>query len=130
MLKLTKAEEDIMHAMWALEKATVGEVINWLEANSEGGERFANSTISTMLRIMEEKGFLTHTTIGRVFLYTPQIKKEQYASASLKSLVTDYFEGSPRHLISALVQHEKLSKRDLADLQALLDQAATKKSKK
>jgi BlaI family transcriptional regulator, penicillinase repressor len=130
MLKLTKAEEEIMQAIWSLEQATVGDVIGWIKTNSNGKEQPANSTISTMLRIMEDKGFLSHSTVGRVFLYSALIDKAQYATQSLQMLVTDYFEGSSRHLISALVQQEKLSQHEIADLQALLHQATMKKSGK
>ncbi len=127
MFKFTKAEEEIMHAIWSLKAATVGDVLQWLESHGKTGEKPANSTISTMLRIMEEKGYLTHTTVGRVFLYSARITKKQYARQSLAALITDYFQGSPSELISTLVEQEKLSPSDLTDLQKLLDNADKKK---
>ena len=126
MAKFTKAEEEIMHAIWALGKATVGDVVNHIMASS--ADKPANSTISTMLRIMEEKGYLTHEVVGRIFLYAPAITKADYAKTSLSTLVSDYFGGSAQNLVSALVKTESLKESELNALALLLDQHA--KSKK
>jgi BlaI family transcriptional regulator, penicillinase repressor len=125
MPRFTRVEEEIMQAIWALGTATVGDVIGWIEANS--AEKPANSTISTMLRIMEEKGFLTHITVGRVFLYSALISKEQYAKDSLLTLVSDYFGGSAQSLVSTLVQDETISKTEMDALLAQLDRGRPEK---
>lgn len=121
MQKLTKAEEEIMQALWDLSTGTVGAVRSWLETHVKG-EKPAHSTTSTLLRIMSEKGFVGHKAFGRTFEYYPLISKEAYSRQSLGQMVDDYFSGSAAQLVSFLVRDEKLSDAEVDALKKLLDQ--------
>ena len=115
MKKLTRAEEEIMQAIWALGEATVGDIRSWLEAQPEPSHP-AQSTVSTIARILLDKGFLEHKAYGRIFVYSPRISKEEYSRQSIQSILSDYFDGSANRLVSFLVKQEDLSLEELNDL--------------
>ncbi len=116
MLTLTKAEEEIMQIIWKLERCTVSDIRDVMEKNE--GLRPPHSTVSTMVRILEEKGFLGHKAYGRTYEYFPVVPKADYTKRSLHKLVSDYFDGSVNRLVSFLVEEEKL---DVEELTRLLD---------
>jgi BlaI family transcriptional regulator, penicillinase repressor len=120
MQKLTKAEEEIMQALWDIGSGTVGDVRNWLEAHVKE-EKPAHSTVSTMLRILSDKGIISHKAHGRTFEYFPLLSKEQYSRQSVEQLVEHYFDGSAADLVSFLVRDERLSNADLEHLKNLLN---------
>ena len=120
MKKLTRAEEEIMQAVWALGEATVGDIRNWLEAQLQQSKP-AQSTVSTIARILLEKGFLEHRAYGRTFVYSPKVSKEEYSKHSLRQLVSDYFGGSANRLVSFLVKQEDLTLEELNRLMEKLD---------
>jgi len=115
MKKLTKAEEEIMPIIWSIAPCTVGDIRDYIE-REQGQKKPPHSTISTMVRILDEKGFLTHEAYGRTFVYSPAVSKEQYSKQSIRKLVQDYFGGSVNQLVSFLVQEENLSLDELSDL--------------
>lgn len=118
MQTLTKAEEEIMQAVWQIGPCTVGDIRDYIERELNQ-EKPPHSTISTMLRILDKKGFLGHRAYGRTFEYFPLVSKEEYSRRSLKRLVQDYFGGSTNRLVSFLVQDKDLS---LSELSKLMDQ--------
>ena len=87
--QLTKAEEQIMQVLWELKEASVKEVIDKLP-----NPKPAYNTVSTIIRILETKEFVGHTSVGRGFIYHPIIAKESYSNESLQKLMNGYFEGS------------------------------------
>ena len=126
MKRLTKAEEEIMQIIWRLEKCTVSDMRDDIQQQS-GEKKPPHSTISTIVRILEEKGFLGHKAYGRTYEYFPLVSKEDYSKSSLKKLVSDYFEGSMNQLVSFLVKEENL---DVSELSELLDQLENPKEDK
>ncbi len=126
MKRLTKAEEDIMQIIWRLEKCTVSDMREDIQRQTNG-KKPPHSTISTIVRILEEKGFLGHKAYGRTYEYFPLVTKEDYSKSSLKKLVSDYFEGSMNQLVSFLVKEENL---DLEELSEMLDQLENPKEDK
>ena len=118
MKKLTKAEEEIMHILWDLERSTVS-TIREVIAEKTGAKKPPHSSVSTIVRILEEKGFIDHKAYGRTYEYFPIVKKEEYSRRTLKKFVADYFDGSMQDLVSFLVKKEDL---DLDQLNDLLDQ--------
>jgi predicted transcriptional regulator len=121
MKKLTRAEEEIMQAVWALGECAVGDIRNYL-AEEMGLSKPAPSTVSTIARILLDKGFLEHKAYGRTFVYKALVSKEAYSGQSLRQLMSDYFDGSPNRLVSFLVKQEDLNIDDLNDLLDQLDQ--------
>jgi BlaI family penicillinase repressor len=114
MNALTKGEEEIMQVIWSIGPCTVGQIREAMEKNS--GDLPPHSTISTMLRILVEKGFLTYKAYGRTFEYTPTVSKEDYSRRTLNKLVSDYFEGSMNRLVSFIVENKELDMNELNDL--------------
>jgi BlaI family transcriptional regulator, penicillinase repressor len=120
MQKLTKAEEDIIQIIWQLERCTVSDLLDSIEKDDPERGRPPHSSVSTIVRILEEKGFVGHKAYGKTYEYFPLVRKETYGKSALSKLVTDYFEGSPQSLVSFLVKEEKLDAQALKELLAKL----------
>ncbi|MEM7299193.1 MAG: BlaI/MecI/CopY family transcriptional regulator, partial [Bacteroidota bacterium] len=120
MKKLTKAEEEIMQVLWEIGEGAVGDIRNRLTEKA-GGKQPAHSTISTMMKILGEKGFVSHKAFGRTFVYRPNITKKEYSHQSLRSLAQNYFGGSTNRLVSFLIREEELKLDELNDLISRLD---------
>lgn len=122
MKRLTKAEEDIMQIIWQLDRCTVSDVRDYIQKET-GGEKPPHSTISTIVRILEEKGFVDHKAYGRTYEYFSIVSKADYSRRTLKKFVSDYFEGSMNELVSFLVKEEKI---DMDELNKLLRDSESK----
>ncbi len=114
---LTKAEEEVMHIIWQLERCLVRDIIDNL-----GDPDIPHSTISSVVRILEKKGFVDHKAYGKTYEYFPLVAKEDYAEHGVKSLMEKYFGGSPKKLVSFLVQNEDMNLKELGELMKKLDQ--------
>ena len=119
---LTKAEEEVMHIIWALGRCVVRDIIDKL-----GDADMPHSTISSVVRILEKKGFVAHKAYGKTYEYFPVVAKEEYAQHGVKSLLEKYFSGSPKLLVSFLVKQDNLDLKELNDLLKTLDKIAGKK---
>ena len=122
---LTKAEEEVMHIIWQLDRCMVRDVIEKL-----GDPDMPHSTISSVVRILEKKGFVAHKAYGKTHEYFPVITKEEYAQHGVKSLVEKYFSGSPKKLVSFLVQSEDMNLKELNDLMKALGTDSKDNNKK
>ncbi|QOI97950.1 MAG: BlaI/MecI/CopY family transcriptional regulator [Flammeovirgaceae bacterium] len=111
MRELTKAEDQIMQVLWKLEKAFVKDVLDYLPKPKP-----AYNTVSTIIRILEAKGFVGHKAYGKTHEYFPLISKEQYKKFYLKEVLEGYFDGSFQHLLSFFVKENKLSEKELSEL--------------
>ena len=112
MKTLTKAEEQIMQAIWKLEKPFLRDIIEWLP-----NPKPHQNTVATILKILVEKEFAAITVIGRNHQYYPLVEKEAYSKGSIKSLVKNYFEGSFTSVVSSMVKEKNIS---IEELEALL----------
>ena len=111
MEKLTATEEEIMQHIWELKACTVSQILE-----RYGDEKPPHSTISSVVRILEKKGFVSHKAYGRTYEYYPIVSKNAYTKRSLKQLVTDYFAGSPNELVSFLVKEEQINADEMEAL--------------
>ncbi|MDW8330882.1 MAG: BlaI/MecI/CopY family transcriptional regulator [Cyclobacteriaceae bacterium] len=109
--ELTKAEDQVMQVLWKLERAFVKDIIEHLPPPKP-----AYTTVSTIIRILEQKGFVGHKAYGKTHEYFPLISRENYTRFYLNEVVNDYFEGSIRNLVSFFVKEKKLSEKELNDL--------------
>jgi predicted transcriptional regulator len=116
MQKLTKAEEDVMHYIWELGRGTVSDLLERMEEPKP-----PHSTVSSVVRILERKGYVDHKAYGKTYEYFPLIAKEAYGSRSLGELLRNYFDGSVSRLVSHLVEDKNLSERDVAEIMKKLD---------
>src|SRR5680860_1759053 len=89
MKALTKAEEQIMQILWKLKEGVVKQVVESFEENQP-----AYTTVATVLKVLEKKGFVDHKTIGNTHLFFPAISKKDYTKFQFSSLLKDYFNGS------------------------------------
>ncbi|WP_047550156.1 BlaI/MecI/CopY family transcriptional regulator [Psychroserpens sp. Hel_I_66] len=112
MKQLTKAEEEIMQVLWQLEKANVKDVINQLPEPKP-----AYNTVSTIIRILENKGFVDYKKQGKGHIYFPLLKKQEYSNQSINNLVDNYFQGSFKSMVSFFVKKNDV---DLKDMEAIL----------
>ena len=117
--RLTKAEEEIMQIIWRLERCTVSNILDDI-----GTPKPPHSSISSIVRILEKKGFVDHKAYGRTHEYFPIISKGDYSNFTLKKMVGDYFDGSVNNLVSFLVKENELSEKEL---QELLEKLSNKK---
>ena len=113
---LTKAEEEVMHIIWQLDRCLVRDIIDHL-----GDPDIPHSTVSSVVRILEKKGFLDHKAYGKTYEYFPIVAKEDYAQHGVQNLMEKYFGGSPKKLVSFLVQNEDMNLKELNDLLKKLD---------
>jgi len=112
MKELTKAEDQVMQILWTLGKGFIKDIIQEMDEPKP-----AYNTVSTIVRILETKGFIDHKAYGKTHEYFPIITKEKYTKFYLNNLIKGYFNGSFQNLVSFFAQENKL---DVADLEKLL----------
>jgi len=122
MKELTKAEDQIMQVLWKLKKAFVKDIIEQLPSPKP-----AYNTVSTIVRILEKKGFVGYTAYGKTHEYFPLVPKEKYTHFYLNNLVKGYFGGSFQNLVSFFASENKMDVRDIDQLLKQLEELKNKK---
>jgi BlaI family transcriptional regulator, penicillinase repressor len=122
-LELTRAEEEIMQILWEIGKGFVKNIV----------EKFpdpkpAYNTVSTIVRILETKGFVGHTAYGKTHEYYPLVAKDEYRKQYLNTLMNNYFGGSFKQLASFFMKHEKLDVREIEEIMKLMDKEIGKRN--
>lgn len=115
---LTRGEEEVMHILWRLGQATVGEIIEQMEPPKP-----KYTTIATFIKILEEKGFVKHESKGKGYLYYPAIEREEYAKTVVKRVLHSYFDGSVPNIVSFFSKQENLSVNDLDEIMEIVENA-------
>lgn len=100
-----------MNHIWDLERCLVRDILDRM-----GDPEVPHSTVSSVVRILEKKGFVDHKAYGKTHEYFPIVSRDEYAGSGVRSLMQRYFGGSPKKLVSFLMQKEKLSEKELSDL--------------
>ncbi len=108
MKSLTKAESEIMRILWRLKEANVSAVIDEMPKPKP-----AYNTVSTIVRILEQKGFVDYKKLGRGHIYFPKVSEEDYKTSTTQRLANTYFEGSFKNMVSFFVQKSDLSTKEL-----------------
>ncbi len=116
MQKLTNKEEEIMKILWRLEKAFVKEI----KAELRGVKPHYN-TLSTIVRNLEDKKFVSHEAFGNTHRYYPIVSKEEYRKKFITSSMIDYFDNSYKNLVSAFAKEEKISIEELKEIIDLIE---------
>jgi predicted transcriptional regulator len=122
MKELTKAEEQIMRILWNLKKGFVRDIIEVMPEPKP-----AYNTVSTIIRILEKKGFVGHKAYGKAHEYYPAVEKEEYTRDYLNNIVGNYFSGSFSQLVSFFTKEENLSVGQLEELKSMIDKEIHKK---
>jgi predicted transcriptional regulator len=115
---LTEAELRLMDVLWARGDGTVTEV-----AGALGDPPLAYNTVLTTLRILEKKGYVKHRAVGRAFVYSPKVGRDEARSSVIDYVVSRFFDNSPRALMLKLLDAEHLDERDMARMRSLLERA-------
>ena len=116
--QLTEAELRLMNVLWEKGQATVGEVAEALT----GDPPLAYSSVLTILRILEGKGYLRHTKEGRAFLYQPAINRDEASTGAIRQVLAKFFNNSPELLVANLLSDEALSRKEIDRLKKLIAQ--------
>ncbi|MFA6246348.1 MAG: BlaI/MecI/CopY family transcriptional regulator [Mucilaginibacter sp.] len=122
MEELTKTEERVMQVLWNLKKAFVKDII---EAMPDEPKPPYN-TISSVVRLLEKKGYVDYTAYGKTYEYFPVITKAEYRKASFKKMFTGYFDNSVENLLSFMVKEQKLGEDDIKKIQEMIDKNSKK----
>jgi predicted transcriptional regulator len=122
-ISFTDRELDVMAVLWRNGSGTVTEVRDALD------DSFAYTTVLTVLRTLEEKGFITHIAEGKAHRYLPAVTPDLAGKSALSRVLDKIFAGSPDLLLTQLVSDRKLSAADLRRLRKLLDDRLAKKKK-
>jgi BlaI family transcriptional regulator, penicillinase repressor len=117
MKKLTHSEEQIMQVLWELEKGFVNDIMIKLP-----DPKPAYNTVSTIVRILEQKGFISHKAYGRTHEYFPLISKEDYSREFLDNFTQNYFSNSYKALASFFANTENLSIRELEEIKLIVEE--------
>ncbi len=112
----TDREMDVMAVLWELGSATVAEVQSRLP------DELAYTTVLTVLRTLEEKGYVAHEEAGRAYRYRPLVERERAGESALRRMIRKLFKGSPELLMTQLVSDRDLSEEELRRLRRLLDE--------
>ena len=116
MEKLTNKEEEIMHILWKLENAFVKDVLAQIKKNKPH-----YNTLSTIIRNLEDKGYVGHNAFGKTHQYFPIIKKEDYRKGFMSNAIHNYFNSSYKNVVSFFANEEKISVDELKEIIALIE---------
>ena len=111
MQQLTKAEEQVMQALWQLEMAFLRDIVDAMPKPKPH-----QNTVATLLKILVEKEFVAIEVFGRQHRYSPIVAKEDYSGKRIKQLAKNYFEGSFSNVVSYLVKKNNISVEELETL--------------
>jgi BlaI family transcriptional regulator, penicillinase repressor len=119
--ELTKAEEQVMQVLWELEKGLIHDILGRFPEPKP-----AYNTVSTIVRILEQKGFIGHKAYGRTYEYFPLVTKKEYTRTHFRNFVSNYFGNSYHSLASFFTREEKLSIKELEEIKQLMDDEINK----
>ncbi len=121
--ELTKAEEQVMQILWQLNEAIVKDIIERMPEPKP-----AYNTVSTVVRVLEGKGFIDHKAYGNSHVYFPLISEAAYKKFTFDKMMNNYFDNSYKSLVSFIADEKKLGIKELDELTALLDNLKNKRS--
>ena len=121
-MQLTKAEEQVMQILWEMGEGLVKDIRDHFDEPKP-----ARNTVSTVIRILEKKGFVGHKDYGKVFVYYPLVMKKEYSGTQLFGLMNDYFNNSFPAMASFFAREKDLS---IKDLELLLEETKLELSKR
>jgi len=119
MQKLTNKEEEIMRILWKLEKAFVKDVLAEIQSDKPH-----YNTLSTIIRHLEVKGYVSYTAYGKTHQYFPIVTKEAYRKRFMNTAIESYFNNSYKNVVSFFAKEEKISVDDLKEIIKLIENKA------
>ncbi|MCC8410022.1 BlaI/MecI/CopY family transcriptional regulator [Mucilaginibacter sp. UR6-1] len=122
MKELTKAEEQVMQILWQLNEGIVKDIIERMPEPKP-----AYNTVSTVVRVLEGKGFVDHKAYGNSHVYFPLMSEDEYKKFSLNKIMSNYFDNSYKSLVSFIADEKKLGIKELDELAELIDKLKQQK---
>lgn len=116
MRELTRAEEQVMQVLWKIEKGFVKDILEHFN-----DPKPAYNTVSTIVRILQEKGFVDHKAYGRTHEYFPVVSRDEYSRSHLKSFVKDYFANSFESMVSFFASEKGISLREMEEIMKIME---------
>lgn len=124
MKEITKAQEEILKALWEIHDGAVSDVLDTLPE-----PRPAYNTVATVIKVLEKKGYISHKTYGKTHVYYPVVSKKEYAQYILKETFKGLFNGSLYQMMSSFVKNKDLTVSELEEIKNMLE-AEIKNQKK
>jgi BlaI family penicillinase repressor len=115
MIKLTKKEEEVMKVLWKLKRAFVKDIVT-----EYPDPKPHNNTISSLVRVLQDKDFVGFKQYGNTYEYYPLLKKEEYRKAFIKEIISDYFDNSFSQAVASFVEDEKLDQEEIEEIMKLI----------
>ena len=126
MRELTRAEEQVMQVLWKIDRGFVKDILEHFDY-----PRPAYNTVSTIVRILQDKGFVDHKAYGRTHEYYPTITKDEYSKMHMTSFVKDYFADSFENMVSFFAKEKRISVKEMEEIMKIMENEVKKqKSKK
>lgn len=116
MQKLTNKEEEVMIVLWRLKKAFVKDILAEFGANKPH-----YNTLSTIVRNLEDKGYVSHEAFGNTHRYYPVVSKEEYRKKFVNSTIANFYDNSYKSLVSFFAKEEKISVEELKEIIELIE---------
>jgi predicted transcriptional regulator len=124
MKEITKAEEQVMQNLWKLGKGFVKDVIELFD-----DPKPAYNTVSTIIRILEKKEFVSYKAYGNTYEYFPIVSKEEYTKKTMKKFVGNYFGNSYQNMFSYFSKNENMTIKELEEIKAIIEKEINSKKK-
>jgi BlaI family transcriptional regulator, penicillinase repressor len=126
MRELTRAEEEIMQVLWKIKKGFVKDILEHFDEPKP-----AYNTVSTIVRILQDKGFVSHKAYGRTHEYFPVVTKDEYSKMHLRIFVKDYFSNSFEKMVSFFAREKGMSVKEMGEIMKIMEgEINRQKSKK
>jgi BlaI family transcriptional regulator, penicillinase repressor len=117
MRELTRAEEQVMQVLWKIRKGFVKDILEYFDEPKP-----AYNTISTIVRILQDKGFVSHKAYGRSHEYFPVVSKDEYSRSHLKTFVKDYFSNSFEKMVSFFASEKGISVKEMEEIMKIMEE--------
>jgi BlaI family transcriptional regulator, penicillinase repressor len=124
MRELTRAEEQVMQSLWKIEKGFVKDILDQFSEPKP-----AYNTVSTIVRILQDKGFIAHKAYGRTHEYFPLVSKDEYSKSHLNSFVKDYFSNSFGKMVSFFAREKGITVKEMEEIMKTMEMEVRKHKK-
>ena len=124
MKEITKAQEEILKAVWEIENGAVSDVLERLPEPKP-----AYNTVATVIKVLEKKGYLVHRTYGKTNVYNALISRNDYAQQVVRNTFTGLFNRSLNQMVSPLIQNKEISLTELEELRQIVESEINKQKK-
>lgn len=121
MKRLTKREEEVMQVIWELDRAFVNDIIPKLSVPD-----LPYTTISSIVRILEKKGYVDYKAYGKTHEYFPIVSREEYRKSQMKSFVKSHFDSSYKSVVSFFAENQDISSEELKEILDIIENRRTK----